>query len=336
MNFLERINAVFHGKKPDKTPVVIYERLIPRGDFEREMRNRGMGLYAKHPLYWQETPNVTTEIERQKDTHLTIYHTPEGSISTGRKAGKIKWMIENPDDYKPLIFMIEDTIIHVDYSVYSNVARDLGSDGIVNGIGIEPPIREAAGYMENPERERRERPGEFSKLLEALEKRMEKIMPIVSESPAKLISVGEINNSVTPEQFSEYFVPFYQKYLPFLHDKGRICALEVRTPKLKPFMNLISQTNIDVIEGFTPMPDGDLSIDEALGDYKTVWLNFPESVLLGNIEKVREYTAKMLNMTGSSLIIGLTDIKPVTDEATENAFKTGLRTIMDVVDTNSA
>ena len=46
MNVLERINAVLHGERPDRVPYVPYDNLVPRGDFERELRNRGMGLFG--------------------------------------------------------------------------------------------------------------------------------------------------------------------------------------------------------------------------------------------------------------------------------------------------
>ena len=350
MNFLERINAVLHHQKPDKVPFAPSENLIPRGDFEREMRNRGMGLYAKRATYWSETPNVRVESKRQMDGALTIYHTPVGTVSTGRKGNQTKRMIEDVDDYEPVIFMIKDTVFHADYSGYSNTVRDLGADGIVRGSGIEPPLADVVRYIGavNLEKEQRAHPEQFPKLLEALEQRTEKLLPLIEDSPSELISVGELGDSWTPEQFKEYVLPFYRKYVPRLHEKGKICslrspttssygALDVRTSKLKEFKNLIQQTGIDVVEGFTPPPIGDLSLDEALatwGEDITIWLNFPETILLDGAEKTREYTMNLLrsDTTGGSLVIGLTSMKPTTDEAMEHNFKMGLRAILDAVE----
>jgi len=281
MNFLERINAVLHHQKPDKVPFAPSENLIPRGDFEREMRNRGMGLYIKRATYWSETPNVRIESKRQVDGSLTIYHTPVGSVSTGRS----KRMIEDVDDYEPVIFMIKDTIFQADYSGYSNSVRDLGEDGIVRGSGIEPPLEDVVRYIGtgNVEEEQRThpfatlegRPEQLAKLLEALEQRTERLIPLIEDSPAEFIPVGEMNDSWTPELFKEYVLPFYRKYLPRFHAKGKICSLRSPTPssygaldvsnvKLKAFKDLIPQTGIDVAEGFTPPPVGDLSLEEAI------------------------------------------------------------------------
>ncbi len=174
-------------------------------------------------------------------------------------------------------------------------------------------------------------------LLDALEQRTERLVNLVEESPAEFISVGEIGDSLTPEQFRDYYLPFYQKYLPRLHEKGKICALDIRTSGLKAFKELIPQTGIDVVEGFSPSPAGDLLLEEALetwGSDITIWLNFPETVIFDGVEGTKDYTINLLRSdpAGESLIIGLMSVRQMTDEAMESKFKTGLRAIMDATD----
>jgi hypothetical protein len=339
VKFLERVNAALHHQKPDRTPFAPSENIVPRGDFEREMRNRGMGLYAKRATYWSEMPNVGMESKRQADTYLTVYNTPVGSISAGRMGNKTRRMIEDIGDYAPVIFMIRDSLFHADYSVYSNSVRDLGSDGIVRGSGVEPPFEDAVEYLgvAGLEKEKGEHPRQFAELLEALEQRAERLLGLIEESPAELISVGEIGDSLTPDQFREYYLPFYRKYLPRLHEKGKICALDIRTSELKVFKELIPQTGIDVIEGFSPSPVGDLPLEEALetwGGDITIWLDFPETVIFDGVESAKDYTNNLLKSdpAGKSLIIGLMSVRRMTDEAMESKFKTGLRAIMEAVD----
>ncbi|MFC1715892.1 uroporphyrinogen decarboxylase family protein [Candidatus Poribacteria bacterium] len=336
INFAERINAVLHHQKPDRVPFAPSDNLIPRGDFEREMRNKGMGLYAERPLYWSETPNVNTEAKRQAGSSLTVYHTPIGNASTGTEEGKSRYMIESADDYEAVIFMVNDTVFHADYSVYSNVVRDLGTDGIVRGTGIKSPLEDIVRYVgtANLEKEQRAHPEQFAALLEALEQKAEELLTIVSNSPAELVSVGRIDGFQTPEQFEEYCLPFYQKYLPHLHEKGKICALDVHTSKARAFSDMIAQTGIDVAMGFMPPPVGDLPLQDALsawGGDITIWLDFPETILLNSAEETKEYAINLLkSIPPDNLIIGLTGVKPATDEGTEHALKMGLKTILDV------
>jgi hypothetical protein len=46
MDFLTRINAVLHHEAPDQVPFAPYDNLVPRGEFVRKLRNRGMGLWG--------------------------------------------------------------------------------------------------------------------------------------------------------------------------------------------------------------------------------------------------------------------------------------------------
>jgi len=80
-----------------------------------------------------------------------------------------------------------------------------------------------------------------------------------------------------------------------------------------------------------------LSLEEAIatwGSDITIWLNFPETILLDSPEKTKEYTINLLtsNATGGAVVIGLTSMNPITDEAMEHNFKTGLKAILDAID----
>lgn len=330
MNFQERINAVLHHQKADKVPFVSYEHVIPRGSFERYMRNKGMGLYVERATYWSEMPNVKTESQRQKDTYLTIYHTPVGQISSGRIGNKAKSMIENEDDYEPAIFMINDTIFHADYSVYSNTVRDLGSDGIVRGSGMEPPYAEAIKYVPG---EQKANQMKFPKLMDALEKRTRRLFEVVSESPTELVSIGHVSDLWDTELFENYFLPFCQEYVPKLHRKGKICAIDLSNQKTRTFAGLIAQTGVDVVMGFAPHPAGDMSIEEAMniwGKDIIVWVSFPETVLFEGADRARDYTRNLLMNSDSRMIIYLQSVRNLADEAMENTFQASLRAIMEM------
>src|SRR5574342_198948 len=128
MNFLERINATLHDEIPDQVPFAPYDNLVPRGSFERELRNRGMGLCKRITTLSASMPDVSIEQRVDGDATLTIYHTPEGDVHTRSKAGlgrindaqvvEIEGMIKDVKDYDPVIFMLEDTVGQVDNGGY--------------------------------------------------------------------------------------------------------------------------------------------------------------------------------------------------------------------------
>jgi len=350
MNFLERINAVLHHRKTDKVPFAPYDNLIPRGDFEREMRNRGMGLCARRLSIWSETPEVWVESHNHGDITETTYHTPVGSVSTkirtrlGRLSDsgsvQLEWMIKDVEDYEPVIFMIENTMFQSNNDGYYKPVRDLGVDGIVRDSGLGPPYDSSEGYfgLFKWATEQYDHPEHFARLLEALEKRAERLFPYVANSPAEFISFGGLSGSYGPKEFEMYTLPFYQKYVPLLHERGKICAMHAHASNLSVFKELLAKTGIDVIEAFTPPPIGDLSVAEARkawGEETIIWVNFPETVFLYGEESTKEYTIDILKSDlGGALVIGMTELGlyGIADEAAEQAFKAGVRAIMRAID----
>jgi len=361
MDFLGRINAVLHREEPDQVPFAPYDNLVPRGDFVRELRNRGMGLCLRVPTVWAETPHVTVETRTEGDTTLTVYHTPEGDVSTRTRghAGRIadglavevEGMIQRVEDYDPVIFMIEDAVFHFDPTDYLNAVRDVGRDGIVRDWGIDPQFeatpygatRRYFGDMYGLERwayEQQDHPDHFARLLQAQTRREERRLQLVAESPAEFVAFGWMEGLWGPDAFRRYELPFYRKWVSFLHSRGKICALHCdATKNISCFVELIAETGVDVVEAFTPPPVGELSLPEvreAWGEDTIIWVNFPETVFWHGAEVTKEYTVDLLrsDAPGKALVLSFTEMGlwGATDDETERAFKAGMLAIMEAIE----
>jgi len=357
MNFLDRINAVIHHEEPDRVPFVIYSDLAPRGSFEREMRNRGTGILVKHSTIWSEMPDVGIETRTQGNITTTFYHTPVGTVSIRKKTHigrisndqsvEIEGMIKDLSDYDPVIFMVENTVFHTDNAIYYNLVRDVGKDGILREEGpfyIQSPYdctRVYFGYTTGLTEwvyEQHDHPEYFVKLLKALERRFERLFPLIVNSPAELVLVGVIDGQFGPKQFKEYVLPFYRKYIPVLHANGKICSLHAHALNLKEFKDLIPQTGVDIIEAFTPPPVGNISIKEARaawGDQVIIWVNLPETIFWLGEQKTRQYTINLLKSDPSRnvLVIGFTEmgLYGIRDEKCEEVFKAGFKAVLNCI-----
>ena len=355
MNFLERISAVLHGERPDRVPYAPYDNLVPRGDFERELRNRGMGLCLRRLGIWSEMPRVGVEWKTEGDISYTICQTPKGSVRSARRThvGRIsdgesieaEWMIKEVADYEPVIFMIEDTIYHADYRGFLGHVRDVGSDGIVRFEGTGPPYDATDAYLslEDWAQAQHDHPEEFGRLLEALERRDARLMPLVLEGPGELVSMGSLSGIYGPRQYERYALPFYQKYIPELKAAGKIPTLHAHNSNLTAFVDLVKRTGVPVIEAFTPPPVGDLSLAdarEAWGAEMVIWVNFPETLFLLGRDRTYDYTVDLLRQDKASgrLVIGMTEMGSygITDDESERLFKDGMRAIMDAIDDHGA
>ena len=359
MDFLSRINAVLHHQTPDQVPFAPYDNLVPRGDFERELRNRGMGLCLRRSTIWPEVKDVSVETRTEGDTILTIYHTPEGDVSTRSRAHlsrisdtstvEIEGMIKEPQDYDPVIFMLENTFFHADHSVYYNTIRDIGKDGIFRDTGLDhegspyAATRRYFGYeygLENWIYAQKTHPDHFTQLVNAQQRRDERRLQLVADSPAEFIGFGWLEGLWSPNQFREFEFSFYQKWISYLQSKGKICAIHCdATKNLNSYKYVIAEIGAAVIEAFTPLPVGEISLREARqawGQDTVIWINFPETIFWGGEEATRQYTQDLLysDPPGNALVISFTEMGlwGAADEETHRVFRTGTLAIMETIE----
>jgi len=358
MNFLSRINAVLHHEKPDQTPFAPYDNLMPRGSFEREMRNRGMGLCQRLSTIWSEMKYVSVERAQDSDTILTTYHTPVGKVTmrTRQHLGRIsdgaelvvEGLIKGKQDYDPVIFMLDHTEFHLDSSIYDNAVRDMGADGIVRDTALDmesTPYGSTRRYfgdaygLENWVYAQRDHPDHFNALLEAQIRRDERRLALVEQSPAELVAFGWLEGLWSAHAFRRYELPFYQKWVAHLQSKGKLCALHCdATRNLKSYLELIAQTGAAVVEAITPPPVGAVSLPElrqAWGPETVIWINFPETIFWSGRQATFDYTCDLLRSdAGNPLVLSFTEmgVWGATDDQTEYAFKEGTRAIMDAIE----
>ena len=99
----------------------------------------------------------------------------------------------------------------------------------------------------------------------------------------------------------------------------------------KLLADLIAQTDLDYIEAFTPAPDTDMTLDDAVSAWpdKCLWINFPSSLHLASKEKIAQTTRELLESASNHkrFLIGITEDVPA-DRWQEN-FKTISETITD-------
>jgi hypothetical protein len=351
MNFSQRIQAVFHGETPDRVPFVPYAHLIPRGEFGREMRDRGMGLLVGCNVIWRTQPNVRVETRTEGDVSVTLYHTPAGTVSSSERThvGRIAdggtvhvdRLIRKVEDYAPVIFMIEDTEFHLDRASYENTVRDLGGDGLVRSAGLTPPYLSSMRYfsLENWSYTQYDHPTQFARLLSALERQQEKLLPLVLQSPVELLVCGSTHDGYGPDRYREHALPFYKRIIPQLQVADKICSIHAHNSQLRLYAGLLAETGVQVIEAYTPPPISDLPIEEARamwGDETVIWVNFPETLFWYGVDETRDYTLNLLESDPrpERLVLGMTEMGTygVTDDESERVFQAGVRAIMDAID----
>jgi hypothetical protein len=321
------VEAVLRHEVPDKTPLTMYQGMVPQCVAERRLRNDGLCIVARASVVATHTPNVTRETHHYAENgHArvrTVVHTPVGDLSTvDQPAGFTSWHLERlfkrPEDYKALLFMVNDEQHTPTYEVYAKAERAFGEDAIFRaGIAGNPLHQIMIHWMgvETFAVEWAERQDEVLKLYDAMVERNRKIYPLVAQSPALHANYGgnEVTEVMGLERFEKYVVPLYNEAADVFHKHGKLLGTHLDGNN-KLWAKAVAESALDYVEAFTPAPDCDMSVADALAAWpdKVLWINFPSSIHLASIETIEDTTRQLIREAapGNRFIIGITEDIP--------------------------
>ena len=323
----KRVECILRGDMPDKVPLTMYECMIPQCTAERQLRNEGCCIVYRTSVYSTRTPNV----ERRSE-HLSIdgvphvraiHRTPVGELTElSRPAGFTSWRVENlfkgPEDYKALMFMVQDEEYEETYAAYRQKEEELGEDFILRaGVGATPLHQIMIGWMgvETFAVEWAERRDEIETLCEAMAARRREVYQLVAHSPASHANYGgnEVPEVMGKERFAQYCVPLYNEAAEELHQHGVLLGSHLDGNN-QDWAHLVADSALDYVEAFTPPPDCDMSVRQALDAWpgKFLWINFTSSAHLLTTQEIEEVTRDLIAQAapGDRFIIGITEDIP--------------------------
>ena len=305
--------------------------MIPQCSVERTLRNRGLCIVNREtPVVRSHRPNVKTSRHTYTDGGRrlvrTVHETPAGTLTTeDEPAGYTEWrhelMFKSPDDYRALLYYIDDEQFETCYDEFARAQEDNGGDAIFRArFGPEPLQALISGrmmgmtdfcmqWMDNRD--------EILELYAAMVEKRRQLYPLVARSPALIANYGgNVMPEITgPEMFREYYLPHYNEAAAVMHENGKLigCHLDDDCGLLS---SAIAETDLDYIEAFTPAPTTDMTVAQARVAWpdKTLWLNFPSDVHLKADAEVTTVTEGLVDeaVTPRRLIIGISDEVPWT------------------------
>ena len=160
-------------------------------------------------------------------------------------------------------------------------------------------------------------PRQTHDFLRAIDEWDDRMYETLLSSPLQILNFGEnIDANVdSPGLFEEYLIPYYKKRVAQIHQRGRFCCIHM-DGSLKPLLPLINEAGFDGIEAATPLPQGDVTLEElrdALGD--TILIDgIPAILFLPNQPQatLEAFAVKVLEMFSPNLILGVSDEVPPT------------------------
>jgi hypothetical protein len=323
----KRVEAILHGDLPDRVPVTMYECMIPQCTVERQLRNAGLCIVYRTSVFATHTPNVSRTSEHFDVDGVsyvrTRTRTPAGTLTQiDRPAGFTCWHVERqfkrPEDYAALRAMVADQRFEPRYEDYRRQEAELGEDFILRaGIALTPLHQIMIDWMglETFAVEWAERRDEIIRLYELMAARHREIHRLVAHSPASHANYGgnEVPEVMGLERFQQFCVPLYEEAAAQLHAHGVLLGSHLDGNN-RAWAHLVAACGLDYVEAFTPPPDCDLPVRQALDLWpgKFLWINFPSSVHLAATERIEAVTRELIEAAApcDRLIIGITEDMP--------------------------
>ena len=355
-----RVELALHNEFVDKVPFTVFGtywggvsienpttpflKYIPQSTTERYLRNRGLCLVDM--TYWGYgiiRPNVrvksTIYDENGRFMIRTDYDSELGNLYTVKEVSDFTvWyhskMFKTHDDYKKILFLLNDTKVISDNDYGLKLLNTVGEDVILRGdFGFEPLQELITGDFFNTEQfsiQWVDNRDEMLRLYEAIVSIRRLAYKIVADSPLYYVCYGgNVTPAIiSPENFKKYYVPHYEEAAEELHRKNKIIACHFDA-NMSLFKDIIADTPLDVIEAFTPYPDTDMTMKEAKKAWKNkaLWINFPSSLHLASQEKIAQTTEQLIDEGGpDGLLIGITEDVP------QNRWWPNFTTIIETID----
>jgi len=329
MNIKERIHASLAGEMPDQIPWTIYRGLLPGGDTADRLHSLGLGFVITCGTYSGGTPNVQVEEHTVEEGgvqyRVSTYKTPVGEISqrlrseSGYGSSRIvEHFIKDVKDYEVLEFIIRDAVYRPAYDGFIQAEQHLGDSGFIMTSVERTPIQKLWIQYTGIERmslDLFDNRVVVERILDAMMSKAREYWAIVADSPAEFVWCPDNITGVVvgPPLFDEFCVPYYNELASVMHKKGKRLVAHM-DGMMRCLVDSVRKVDVDIIEAFTPPPDGDLSVVEALESWedKVLWLNFPSSIHLAEPEQIREITIGLLKEAapGRRFLIGVTENIP--------------------------
>ncbi len=329
MTMRQRLTAFVRGEAYDRIPFAQYDCMIPNPDIWALLGRENVGIIRWVWAYRleQETCRIDVEpIERDglRGERRAIV-TPRGALTaeylfdpTYGSAACRSHYVKELADYDILDAYLADMRVVFDATQLARAKAELGEDGIPFTNCLRTPWQKlwvefvdiadlAWHFAEDEER--------VLRTIGHLDRIERQVMDCVAQSDSIYASIPDnITAAMTsPTLFRRFCLPYYQELSARLaeRDVPLFCHMD---GDLKPLWALIGQTGLRGLDSFSPHPDNDTSLAEAIALWPGMQLaiNYPSSVHLYEPEGVRQITRDLLAQAGHTgrLMVQLSENVP--------------------------
>ena len=281
--------------------------------------------YFTKPLCWRyKTVQVAEQWEDEKRLRRT-WETPLGNLTEVLRydewnvsAYNTEYKLKKSEDVKVLEFMLQDEEWYWDQGAYEQDLQRVGERGSpqfyfrrspLQGLFIEHMGFEKTVYMMH------DCPALIQHYMEAASAADDAMYEVLCRSPVQILNLGENIDATldSPPIWRGHLVPYYRRRVEQLHTAGKFVHIHV-DGTMKPLLPHLRDCPWDGVEAATPVPQGDVTLEEikgALAD-RVLLDGIPALLFLGSfsVETVIDCLKRVVDLFHPRLVLGISDEMP--------------------------
>jgi hypothetical protein len=308
MTIRENLEAALRGEAVEQIPFALYGGFFngPAGPALREIEGLGnIGMARPWNVEYSNVEMTTQELP--DESQLTVYKTPVGELTqrqvTESGYGSMWTMdhlVKRPEDWRVVQYIVEDTRYVPATEAFDDADGAMGEQGIVMAPVERMPFQrlwiefgdiEQLCYLLADDRDKLDR------MISAMTLSQVECWKIMARSDAEFVWAPDnvTADILGPELFRRYAQPYYEALAEVLHPHHKRIIAHF-DGHLAALAELVAETPIDVMESFTPPPNGNLALGEAWEAWapKVLWVNYPPSGHLNEPEQIKQRMVQLV------------------------------------------
>jgi hypothetical protein len=218
--------------------------------------------------------------DRVGDKLARTWQTPVGELREvlqfnwfGLSSQVVEHAVKTPQDLRTLEYIREDATYAFDSEGYESAVARVGNRGVPQFYYRRSPLQslliddmglEATVYALS------DCPDAVEHFIEAATRADDRMYEVLLSSPVPILNLGENTDSSldAPSMLERYLLPYYRKRTAQIKAAGKFCHIHM-DGSLKRILRYMHDAAWDGIESPTPIPQGDVTLEElkeAMGD----------------------------------------------------------------------
>lgn len=252
-------------------------------------RDLGVGFYLQGFFPFVQNSDVSFSEKTINGQRIKTMITPKGDLHeitqylpTSYSSGYVKHFVETVDDlpaFKHYLFSLHFTPA---YDEAIRRKKIIGDNGVVLCYTPRSPFMQMLTTyigLENLVYLLADAPDEMEEIFQIMESKYDLAAEITVDSPAECIMIPENLSSegVGVKYYMQYLRGYESRWVKRIKQAGKYSFIHM-DGTLKGLLKLVAETGFDVIEAVTPIPSGDMSMDEVSTEITTdtlIWGGLP-------------------------------------------------------------